>query len=143
MEWISRRGSDERRTDRAGRGGVCVGGFVPRPRREGLTSGRGRMRGRLGVALRVFPDVPPRDARHSRGMRTAVFAALVAALCLVPLPKAEATAAASADLSLPAPTGAAAVGRTTLALTDRDRPDPWVPEAGPRRLMVTLFYPAV
>jgi dienelactone hydrolase len=75
-------------------------------------------------------------------MRIAVLAALVAALGLVPLPKAAAEVD-SVDLSLPAPTGAAAVGRTTLALTDHDRPDPWVPEAGPRRLMVTLFYPAV
>jgi predicted dienelactone hydrolase len=46
-------------------------------------------------------------------------------------------------LSLPAPTGPAAVGRTTLALTDRDRADPWVPETGPRQLMVTMYYPAV
>jgi dienelactone hydrolase len=51
--------------------------------------------------------------------------------------------ARTTDLSLPAPTGSAAVGRTTLAITDHDRVDPWVPEAGPRRLMVTLYYPAV
>ncbi len=64
----------------------------------------------------------------------------VAALCLsVP----TVAIAATTTLSLPAPTGPAAVGRATLALTDHDRVDPWVPEAGPRRLMVTLYYPAV
>lgn len=68
-----------------------------------------------------------------------VTAAVVAALSVLPL----STAAATVGLSLPAPTGPAAVGRTTLALTDRDRADPWVPEAGPRQLMVSLYYPAV
>ena len=47
------------------------------------------------------------------------------------------------ELALPRPTGRAAVGRDTLALADTTRTDPWVPGAGPRRLMVTLFYPAV
>jgi predicted dienelactone hydrolase len=72
--------------------------------------------------------------------------AAIVALCLlsVSVPTAAAAEApAAVDLSLPAPTGPDAVGRTTLALTDRDRVDPWVPEAGPRRLMVTLYYPAV
>lgn len=66
----------------------------------------------------------------------------VAALCLLGL-SVPTVAAATPGLSLPAPTGRDAVGRTTLALTDHDRIDPWVPEAGPRRLMVTLYYPAV
>lgn len=78
----------------------------------------------------------------------ATSAAAVVALCLLALPMPTATAAAAppsatVDLSLPAPTGRAAVGRATFALTDRDRADPWVPAAGPRQLMVTLFYPAV
>jgi predicted dienelactone hydrolase len=73
-------------------------------------------------------------------MRIAVLAALVAALCVPALP---AAAAPAVRLSLPAPTGPDAVGRSTLALTDHSRRDPWVPAAGPRRLMVTLFYPAV
>jgi predicted dienelactone hydrolase len=72
-----------------------------------------------------------------------VTATAVAVLCVLPLSTAMATAAATAGLSLPAPTGPAAVGRSTFALTDRDRTDPWVPEAGPRQLMVTLYYPAV
>lgn len=43
---------------------------------------------------------------------------------------------------LPRPTGPHAVGRTTLHLVDADRPDPWVPSAGARQLMVSLYYPA-
>jgi dienelactone hydrolase len=67
--------------------------------------------------------------------------ALAAALCVLAVSAPSAVAAT--QLSLPAPTGPDAVGRTTLALTDHSRTDPWVPEAGPRRLMVTMFYPAV
>jgi dienelactone hydrolase len=79
-----------------------------------------------------------------RTTRTAI-AAVTTALCvLLPL-SVPTTAAATSNvrLSLPAPTGPAAVGRTTLALTDRDRVDPWVPHAGPRQLMTTMYYPAV
>ncbi|MFL6143231.1 MAG: alpha/beta hydrolase family protein [Labedaea sp.] len=79
-----------------------------------------------------------------------VIAAVVTALCTLPLTaptiaaaRTPAPATSAVRLSLPEPTGPAAVGRATLALTDRDRTDPWVPEAGPRRLMVTLYYPAV
>jgi predicted dienelactone hydrolase len=43
---------------------------------------------------------------------------------------------------LPAPTGRHPVGTTSLHLTDESRPDPWVPEAGARELMVSLWYPA-
>lgn len=45
-------------------------------------------------------------------------------------------------LELPPPTGAYAVGRDTVHLVDRSRPDPWVPEAGARELMVSMYYPA-
>nr|WP_143671284.1 hypothetical protein [Streptomyces sp. Ru87] len=48
----------------------------------------------------------------------------------------------SARLRLPAPTGPYAVGHDTLHLTDTDRRDPWVPESGPRELMVTVHHPA-
>jgi hypothetical protein len=48
-------------------------------------------------------------------------------------------AVATVDLSLPALTGPNAVGRNTLALTDRDRADPWGPESGARQLMLTLY----
>ncbi|HEY7592028.1 MAG TPA: alpha/beta hydrolase [Actinophytocola sp.] len=77
-------------------------------------------------------------------MRSLIVAAMTAALVFTPLAAAGAAPAESTvDLALPKPTGPAAVGRTTLALVDRSRPDPWVPDAGPRRLMVTMFYPAV
>ncbi|MFH8678331.1 alpha/beta hydrolase family protein [Streptomyces lydicus] len=49
---------------------------------------------------------------------------------------------AAARLTLPAPTGPYAVGRDTLHLTDPQRRDPWVPAAGARELMVSLYYPA-
>ncbi|MEV7599768.1 alpha/beta hydrolase [Kitasatospora sp. NPDC089797] len=44
--------------------------------------------------------------------------------------------------ALPAPTGPYAAGESVLHLTDADRPDPWVPSSGPRRLTVTMLYPA-
>ncbi|MFH9396036.1 alpha/beta hydrolase family protein [Streptomyces sp. NPDC017413] len=44
--------------------------------------------------------------------------------------------------TLPPPTGRYATGRDTLLLTDHARTDPWVPAAGPRRLLVSLNYPA-
>jgi dienelactone hydrolase len=34
------------------------------------------------------------------------------------------------------------VGRSTVHLVDSERPDPWVPAAGPRQLMVSMYYPA-
>ncbi|WP_033219207.1 alpha/beta hydrolase family protein [Kitasatospora phosalacinea] len=57
---------------------------------------------------------------------------------------AAATAAvqAVAPAELPRPTGRYAVGQDVLELVDRDRPDPWVPASGPRRLMVSVYYPA-
>ncbi|QNP71783.1 alpha/beta hydrolase [Streptomyces roseirectus] len=50
--------------------------------------------------------------------------------------------AATVQLELPRPTGQFAVGRDTLHLVDASRPDPWVPEAGARELLVSLSYPA-
>lgn len=43
---------------------------------------------------------------------------------------------------LPAPTGLHPVGTTSVHLVDESRQDPWVPSAGPRELMVSLWYPA-
>lgn len=51
--------------------------------------------------------------------------------------------AAPVRLALPKPTGGYAVGSSTLALTDSSRTDPWVPSSGARRLMVSMFYPAL
>ncbi len=71
---------------------------------------------------------------------------------VLPLPIAGAASAASrpaaatsttAHLALPRPTGPHAVGRDVLHLVDKNRQDPWVPSAGPRRLMVSMYYPAV
>ncbi|MFI9610617.1 alpha/beta hydrolase family protein [Streptomyces sp. NPDC052023] len=45
-------------------------------------------------------------------------------------------------LELPRPTGPLPVGRDTLHLVDAGRADPWVPQAGARELMVSLYYPA-
>ncbi|MCR8574843.1 alpha/beta hydrolase family protein [Streptomyces sp. Isolate_219] len=50
--------------------------------------------------------------------------------------------AAPTRLELPRPTGPYAVGRDTLPLTDTHRKDPWVPSAGPRELMASMYYPA-
>lgn len=44
--------------------------------------------------------------------------------------------------ALPRPTGPHAVGRQTLRLVDDHRKDPWVPSAGKRQLMVSMYYPA-
>ncbi|MEV5437896.1 alpha/beta hydrolase [Streptomyces sp. NPDC052682] len=52
------------------------------------------------------------------------------------------TPASPAPARLPRPTGPHAVGRDTLRLVDTGRPDPWVPAAGPRQLMLSLYYPA-
>ncbi|MFD8479445.1 alpha/beta hydrolase family protein [Kitasatospora sp. NPDC059673] len=83
--------------------------------------------------------------------------AVTAALALVlPLPiaaaapalaagsptSAAAPAAAAFAASLPRPTGPYAVGRDLLHLVDRNRQDPWVPSAGARELMVSMYYPA-
>lgn len=48
---------------------------------------------------------------------------------------------ATAPLHLPHPTGPFAVGRDTLHLVDKSRPDPWVPSADARELMVSVYYP--
>ncbi|GAB7185608.1 alpha/beta hydrolase [Kitasatospora sp. Ki12] len=49
---------------------------------------------------------------------------------------------AAVRIELPRPTGPYAVGQEVLHLVDEDRPDPWVPSAGPRQLMVSIYYPA-
>ncbi|MER6994349.1 alpha/beta hydrolase [Streptomyces sp. NPDC000410] len=45
-------------------------------------------------------------------------------------------------LELLRPTGPYAIGRDTLHLVDNDRRDPWMPQAGARELMVSMYYPA-
>ncbi|MFD8595608.1 alpha/beta hydrolase family protein [Kitasatospora sp. NPDC059646] len=85
----------------------------------------------LGLAASVaatgtgFAATPPPSAVHA----TAVTAA--------------AAPARSFHGELPAPTGPYAAGEEIIHLTDTSRPDPWVPSSGPRRLTVTMVYPAV
>ncbi|MEU9535543.1 alpha/beta hydrolase [Streptomyces sp. NPDC048213] len=50
--------------------------------------------------------------------------------------------AAAPQLRLPAPSGPYAVGGSTLHLRDTGRTDPYVPEAGGRELLASVFYPA-
>uniref|UniRef100_A0AAU2VE49 Hydrolase n=1 Tax=Streptomyces sp. NBC_00003 TaxID=2903608 RepID=A0AAU2VE49_9ACTN len=75
-------------------------------------------------------------------------AALAVTACLTCTSAAVAAPAASpgpsslARMSLPAPTGAYPVGTTSLHLTDRGRPDPWVGSQPYRELMVSVRYPA-
>ncbi|MCC5579781.1 alpha/beta hydrolase [Microtetraspora sp. AC03309] len=52
------------------------------------------------------------------------------------------SATSSSTPYLPEPTGPHPVGTTSLRLEDTSRPDPWVPEAKTRELMVSLWYPA-
>jgi predicted dienelactone hydrolase len=75
------------------------------------------------------------------GRATAPAAAALSATAPTPESATGGLALPSA-LSLPRPTGPYATGRDTLFLTDHARPDPWVPAAGPRRLLVSLHYPA-
>ncbi|MEO3887208.1 alpha/beta hydrolase [Nonomuraea sp. B5E05] len=75
-----------------------------------------------------------------------VSAAAVLTLTL-PLSAPPPAAAAAADgsparIAIPAPTGRHKVGRDVLHLVDRERRDPWKPEAGARELMVSVYYPA-
>ena len=76
--------------------------------------------------------------------------ALMTSACSAPAPStpASATAPASAasgepagTLSLPRPTGPSPVGTTSLYMKDTSRPDPWVPTAKARELMISLWYP--
>ncbi|MGW7070862.1 alpha/beta hydrolase family protein [Streptomyces sp. NPDC054855] len=56
--------------------------------------------------------------------------------------RASSSATEATGLSLPRPSGPHEIGRDTLHLVDDKRRDPWVPSAGPRELMVSVFYPA-
>ncbi|MFC3986579.1 alpha/beta hydrolase family protein [Streptosporangium jomthongense] len=84
--------------------------------------------------LRRLPAVP-------------LMACLALAVTACATPAAAATpsspaAAAAPRLELPRPTGPDPVGRDLLYLVDEGRKDPWVPESGPRRLMLSMYYPA-
>jgi dienelactone hydrolase len=78
-----------------------------------------------GVAMAATPAQPARTA-------TAVLAASVA----------QASAPRDFQGTLPEPTRPYEAGEDVLHLVDHSRLDPWVPSAGPRQLMVSMFYPA-
>ncbi|MFI6510862.1 alpha/beta hydrolase family protein [Streptosporangium sp. NPDC050855] len=71
-------------------------------------------------------------------------AVLAASACSAPAPPRSAVPSPTpaGPAVLPAPTGPHPVGTTALYLEDASRPDPWDPDAGARRLKVTLWYPA-
>ena len=68
--------------------------------------------------------------------------AVVASLTPTAFAETEPSTAPSARLFLLEPTGVHPVGTTSLYLKDTSRPDPWVPQASARELMVSLWYPA-
>ncbi|MCG5215266.1 alpha/beta hydrolase [Streptosporangium soli] len=84
-------------------------------------------------------------SRIARGFLAALLAAALpigAVAAAVPATAESSAPVSEPRLVLPRPTGPNAVGRDTLHLVDKDRPDPWVPKAGARELMVSMFYPA-
>ncbi len=95
------------------------------------------------------PDSPPNVHDMTMRLRRRTAATALAALLLLAAPVTTAHALPSPAAStgtetvaLPDPTGSYAVGTEVLHLTDHDRADPWVPAAGDRQLMVSLYYPA-
>ncbi|MFE9425091.1 alpha/beta hydrolase family protein [Kitasatospora sp. NPDC006697] len=90
--------------------------------------------------------ITPRRVAAAAALLTLVLPVSVSAAAAPPsaaAPISEPGSPAVADgFALPRPTGPLTVGTTALELVDHQRTDPWVPSAGPRRLMVSLFYPA-
>ncbi|MFI7422381.1 hypothetical protein [Nonomuraea sp. NPDC049684] len=79
----------------------------------------------------------PRPPRR----RPVLVAAVAGLLALTASLAGTPAAAAPGTPSLPEPTGPHGVGTTSLHLADASRPDPWVPAARTRELMVSLWYP--
>ncbi len=93
--------------------------------------------------------MPNRSRRLSAAVTLALTLSLPLSLTALGAGTASATAHPAASAAehapaaeLPRPTGPHAVGRSTLHLVDTGRQDPWVPSAGPRQLMVSMYYPA-
>ncbi|WP_406097189.1 alpha/beta hydrolase family protein [Kitasatospora purpeofusca] len=92
----------------------------------------------LTLPLSVAAAVPALAAPSPAGS-----AAPALATAPAPAPGTAATGdPAAVRIELPRPTGPYGVGREILHLVDQGRPDPWVPSAGPRQLMVSMYYPA-
>lgn len=87
------------------------------------------MRSALAVTAAVLLMVPGAPAR---------------AADITPEPPrfAASAGAAPVQLTLPAPTGRPRLGAVSVHLTDRSRPDPWVPAEQARELMIQVWYPA-
>ncbi|MFD0413536.1 alpha/beta hydrolase family protein [Streptomyces sp. NPDC127108] len=96
----------------------------------------------------------PRKTPRGRAVATVLALALAVPLAAAASAQAAPTttaahgaAASTADApatrpELPRPTGRFTVGRDTLHLVDKSRKDPWVPSAGARELMLSMYYPA-
>jgi predicted dienelactone hydrolase len=94
----------------------------------------------------------PRDGRRTtrrRALTACAVSALLGLTAALPAAAAQRVTTASAPtpssarpLSLPAPSGRYPVGEVDLHLVDHARPDPWHSGAGPRELMVSVYYPA-
>ncbi|MFE4514849.1 alpha/beta hydrolase family protein [Kitasatospora sp. NPDC056783] len=95
-------------------------------------------RAAVATALAVVLPLPIAGASSALAAPAPVIAGTTAA----PSSAAPVAEASAARPDLPRPTGPHAVGRGTLHLVDGDRPDPWVPSAGARQLMVSMYYPA-
>lgn len=80
--------------------------------------------------------------RSSTSRRTVLTTLLAGALSVPLLGAAPASSAPTGTLELPAPSRPRPVGRRTLHLVDRSRPDPWAPTARGRELLVSVSYPA-
>ena len=87
--------------------------------------------------------------RH-RGLAASLLVLALGATAVVPAAAATPPAAGNRpaltvtapQLRLPAPSGPYAVGESALHLRDTGRADPYVPEAGARELLASVFYPA-
>lgn len=97
----------------------------------------------------VYTMISPRSRAAATAIALAVLLAAPSTALAAPGPGTRpdappaAHAATGPSLEVPRPTGPYATGRDTLHLTDWSRPDPWVPAAGPRQLMVSVHYPAL
>jgi hypothetical protein len=80
--------------------------------------------------------------RAARRLTAGLLMMAASAFCLSAPAAASGSTEPSGTPYLPRPTGPHSVGTTSLHLTDNSRADPWVPSAGARELMVSLWYPA-
>lgn len=96
----------------------------------------------LALPLSVAAAVPALAVLSPAGSAAPATAPATAPASVPALGAAATGDPAAVRIELPRPTGPYGVGREILHLVDRDRPDPWVPSAGPRQLMVSMYYPA-